>query len=101
MPGDTISVAVTETKTETVRLKINALERLRILGDATIMVIPLARYRSCPNATIVKTRNHIKDCQLSQSSSTATSPHGASLGTLTSSTTLLNGYPGSVLANQT
>jgi len=101
IPDDIISMAVTETKIETVRLKINALERLRILGDPAITVLPLARYRSCLNATTVKTKNHIKDCRPSQPSSTATSPHGVSLRPLTSSAALLNGYHGSALANQT
>jgi hypothetical protein len=83
-----------------VRLKINALEMLRILGDAAITVIPLARYHF---SSILDSHYHQnkKPYRSYQSSSTATSPHGASLETLTSSAALSNGYRGSVLANQT
>lgn len=61
------------TSIETARLKINALERLRILGNAAITVIPLARYHSCLIATIIRTIKPYQDCQ---PSSTAASPHG-------------------------
>ena len=54
IPDDIISMAVTETKIETVRLKINALEMLRLLGITAITVISLARYYLFPSITVIK-----------------------------------------------